>query len=70
MLVKYYNREYAVVELPRSNVENANDALKLMSSIKAEGLKPMHRMEGAYGACFMCEIDTWTPDGGWPDQSE
>ncbi len=48
---------YAVVRFPTVAVDTLKGGLNLLESIRAKGLRPLHRldMNTTYQDCFMCE---------------
>ena len=48
---------YAVVRFPPISVDTLKGGLNLLESIRAKGLRPLHRMDKntTYQDCFMCE---------------
>jgi len=46
---------YVVIEFPKINVASPHDAVKLLEQVRAAGYRPLHRLEGAFGNCFVCE---------------
>lgn len=52
---KAESKNYVIVECPRINVTTAQGVLELLEGIRDEKLRPIHRLEGAFGNCFVCE---------------
>ena len=50
------SENYAIVQFPRMDVATAEDVLTLLEEIRAEGFRPLHKLEVQYNNCFVCEV--------------
>ena len=54
MKVIQESKHYVVIRFPKENYP-LEEALGLLEQIRAEGYRPLHRLEYSYQNCFVCE---------------